>query len=55
MTTAEVAKELRVSDRVVRLWITERLLPATREGRAWVVDRHDLEKALKTGAVERGA
>ena len=55
LTTAMIAKELTVSDRVVRLWVAEKLLRATKVGRAWRITRQDLETALRRGTIERGA
>jgi excisionase family DNA binding protein len=54
MTTAEVAKELGVTRRMVNLMIKKGVLPAKRFGRAHVIDRAALrrfverrEKAIK--------
>jgi excisionase family DNA binding protein len=45
---------LRVSERVVRYWITDLLLPAYRSGRKYRVNLEDLETALRRGDVAEG-
>jgi len=46
LTTYQVAKILGVNDSRVRQLIRGGLLPATKLGRDWVIDEHDLDKAV---------
>lgn len=43
LTTAEVAERLQVTQRRVQALIKDKRLPAERYGRAWLVQRTDLE------------
>lgn len=42
LTVAQAAGLIGITDRAVRLAITERRLPATRSGRAWQIERSDV-------------
>jgi excisionase family DNA binding protein len=44
LTVAQIARRLRTPERTVLSWIESGALPATREGRRWLVDRADLAK-----------
>lgn len=55
-TTAEVARELRVSPRTVRRWIRAGVLPAARVRRHYLVRRVDVEDLLvRVGVVDGDA
>jgi excisionase family DNA binding protein len=42
MSTTEAAREMKVTDRCIRKWITAGRLPATMSGCRWLVNRDDL-------------
>lgn len=53
MTTADVAKELRVHPSTVRYWIASGALSAMRVGeRQWRIRRSDLARVLRSGSVD---
>ena len=43
LSTSEVARELKVTDRCVRKWIGTGRLPATMSGCRWLINRNDLD------------
>lgn len=51
LSTAEAAAELGVSQASVQKWIAAGILPATRVGRAWMVQRADLSCAERRASV----
>lgn len=47
LTVEEVAKDLRISEDLVRSWIRSRKLPAIRVGKEYRIERTDYEEFLR--------
>lgn len=52
LTTAEVAKTMRVTPTCVAAWIRDGRLRASRFGRRWLISRSDAEAILRGGYTE---
>lgn len=48
LSTCEAAREMKVSDRCIRKWISTDRLPATMSGCRWLINRNDLTALGRT-------
>jgi len=53
LTVQQVSEELKINPQTVRIWIRQGRLPAVRPGKAFLVRRSDVDRALQAKAPPR--